>query len=90
MSNIQPNITVIPNPASNYATVSIEGQDKSEKKFIMSTLFGHQIFEAQLDTITNYKEQDLNIFHATTGIYMIRVTNNKQHNTVQILLVEQS
>lgn len=83
----QPNITVIPNPASNYATVSIEGYDKTEKKIIMSTLFGHQVFEAQLDEKTNNLELDLNILHATTGIYMIRVTNSKQHNTVQLIVV---
>ncbi|MCC7026426.1 MAG: hypothetical protein IT265_05695 [Saprospiraceae bacterium] len=71
-----PNITVIPSPASNYAAVSIEGYDKSEKRIIMSTLFGHQVFEAQLDVKTNNLKLDLNILNATTGIYMIRVTKS--------------
>lgn len=43
------NITVIPNPTSNFAIISKQGYDKSEKKIIMLTLFGSQIFEAQLD-----------------------------------------
>lgn len=78
----------VPNPASNYATVSIEGYDKSEKKIIMSTLFGHQVFEAQLDPITNNLELDLKILHTTAGIYMIRVTNSKQHNTIQLIVLQ--
>ena len=80
----------VPNPASNFATVSIEGYDKSEKKIVISTLFSHQIFEAKLDSKTNNLELDLNIFHAITGIYMIWVSNSKQQYTDQILLVEQS
>lgn len=87
-SGHEPNITVIPNPASNFATVSIEGYDKSEKKIIMSTLFGHRIFEAQLDATTNNLELDLKVLHATTGVYMIRVTNSSQHNTVQLMVVQ--
>lgn len=71
----------VPNPASNYASVSIEGYDKSRKKIVISTLFGHQNFKAKLDSKTNNLELDLNKFHSITGIYMIWVSNSKQQYT---------
>jgi hypothetical protein len=80
------NIAFIPNPAREFTTVMIEGFEQREKTITMFDLYGKLVFTVKVDANQNLIELDLDALNARTGIYLIRVSDDRKQKTEQLMI----
>jgi hypothetical protein len=80
------NIAFIPNPAREFTTVMIEGFEQKEKTITMFDLYGKLVFTVKVDANQNLLELDLDALNARTGMYLIRVSDDRKQKTEQLMI----
>ncbi|MBK8954368.1 MAG: HYR domain-containing protein [Saprospiraceae bacterium] len=79
-------IKAIPNPASEFVSLLLEGFDYGPKEMHMYDLSGKLIFRVQLATSENNPELDLKRLNVKPGLHMIRVSNGVNQKTIQLMV----
>ncbi len=87
-SNLNPSITVIPNPARENARVLIEGFGNHPKEVIMYNLSGQLIFKIEIDPKEYQLELDPVLLNMHSGVYLIRVSSGSLSRTEQFIFQE--
>lgn len=65
-------VLVYPNPASNFVSISIEGNDIKEASYILTNAVGQSLHESKLERTTGI----LDLSHLPSAIYMLEVNVN--------------
>lgn len=81
-----PAVSLIPNPAKDFVSVQIQGFDTRGKELMMFDLMGKLIFRVQLSAAENNPELDLNRLNARSGSYLIRIADQINQKTVQLIV----
>ncbi|MBK8955965.1 MAG: BspA family leucine-rich repeat surface protein [Saprospiraceae bacterium] len=79
-------VKAVPNPATEYVSLFLEGFEQTQKEIHMFDLFGKLIFNAQLPASENNPTIDLTRFNIKPGVHMIRVSNGTTQKTIQLMI----
>ncbi|MBK9109525.1 MAG: T9SS type A sorting domain-containing protein [Saprospiraceae bacterium] len=80
------NVELIPNPSREFTTVLISGFEQQNKTVSMFDLFGKLVFRVNIDAHQNQLELDLNTLKVHSGIYLIRVSDDINQITKQLII----
>jgi hypothetical protein len=80
------NLSFVPNPATDYTSLRIEGFEQNDKVIAMMDLYGKLIFSVKVDSKQNQFELDLATLCLHTGVYLIRVSDANKQKTEQLMI----
>ena len=80
------NLDFVPNPAREFTTVVIEGFESREKTITMFDLYGKLVFSTKVEADQNILELDLETLNVHTGVYLIRVSDDRKQKTEQLMI----
>ncbi len=84
--DINPSVTIIPNPASDNTKILINGFNTQTKEVYMYDLGGRLVFKVELEADENQIELELNTLSTRSGVYIIRVTDGITVRTEQMVI----
>lgn len=79
-------ITAIPNPATDFCTLQLQGFDSRAKTVTMLDLFGKMVFKVKLPASENNPELDLQKLNVQNGAYLFHVDDGQNRKTVQLII----
>ncbi|MBK8954457.1 MAG: HYR domain-containing protein [Saprospiraceae bacterium] len=82
----EPQVELVPNPASDVVRVQITGFDRETKEVTLANLFGKLIFGVKLKSDQNAIEIDLKVLSLRSGMYFIQVKDSKERKTQQLMI----
>lgn len=72
----QGTICLLPNPANDFITI---------KGVTKATIFIYDLFGKTVEQINGYSGGILSVNHLKPGVYMMRITSRKHHNTIKFI-----
>lgn len=72
------NITVYPNPATDYLFISMNASSIEHASLKIMNLVGQQVFESEVNLNIGFNELEIPINELRPGIYLITITTDKQ------------
>ncbi len=78
------NVTVMPNPTSDIINVSVELENMSDVKYIMTGMSGRVINYVQAADVTS-EVRTFDISHLPAGVYLLNVISNEGSTTKRIV-----
>ena len=77
-------INIYPNPTSGLITIELEDLTYNELNILVTDVLGKVVYTKQLDAINVNEELDLS--NHTSGVYFVKVYNDKFSKTELIIL----
>lgn len=83
---VSASLMITPNPAKEFVKIELSGFDKESKELSMMDIMGRLIFKVKLSPQENNPELELKRLNASTGVHLIRVADQKNQRTVQLII----
>ncbi|MBK8448840.1 MAG: HYR domain-containing protein [Saprospiraceae bacterium] len=86
LEELPSDLQIMPNPATDFADVKIQGFERTDKEIMMIDLYGKLIFRVKLTADQNNIELDLKTLQVRMGVYLVRVANSTKQKTQQLMI----
>lgn len=83
---VSASLMITPNPAKEFVKIELSGFDKESKELSMMDIMGRLIFKVKLSPQENNPELELKRLNASTGVHLIRVADQKNQRTIQLII----
>lgn len=84
--DVTKNLSIYPNPASNYTEVKFNLQEPTNVKISVHNLLGKEVYAEPSQLLSGYVSRTLQLGDLSDGVYMIRIATDKGTVTRKLIL----